>query len=108
MTDRLTRLTTLAASLQKGVIGTLGFAEGLPNVLDDPLLGLHRILPLAFRTGPSLVKRSSLFERDPRDLREMRDGSEISSSQVAPVVHVLLVSFTIHEQQATCCETTPE
>jgi hypothetical protein len=36
------------ASLQKGVTGTLGVAEGLPNVLDDRFLGMHRILPLAF------------------------------------------------------------
>src|SRR6185295_10592976 len=40
--DRLTRLTTLMASLQKGVIGALGVAKGLLNALDDPVLGLHR------------------------------------------------------------------
>src|SRR6267143_7124523 len=43
-----------------------------------------------------LVKRISLFARD---LREKRDGLEISSSQVAPVAHVLLVSLTIHGQR---------
>ena len=39
------------------------------------------------------MKRISLFARD---LREKLDGLEISSSQVAPVAHVLLVSHTIH------------
>jgi len=44
------------------------------------------------------VKRISLFARDSRDLREKRDGSEVSSSLVAPVAHVLPVSLTIHTQ----------
>ena len=48
--------------------------------------------------GPFLVKRISLFARDLRDLREKRDGSEVSSSLVAPVAHVLPVSLTIHAQ----------
>jgi len=48
--------------------------------------------------GPFLVKRISLFARDSRDLREKRDGSEVSSSLVAPVAHVLPVSLTIHAQ----------
>jgi hypothetical protein len=34
----------------------LGITKGLPNVLDDLLLGLHRILPLAFRTSRMLKK----------------------------------------------------
>ena len=42
------------------------------------------------------VKRISLFSRD---LREKRDGSDVSSSRVAPVAHVLLVSLTIHEER---------
>jgi hypothetical protein len=33
------------ASLQKGVAGMLGVAKGLPNVLDDPVLALHKPLP---------------------------------------------------------------
>jgi hypothetical protein len=45
------------------------------------------------------VKRISLFARDSRDMREKRDGSEVSSSRVAPVAHVLLVSRTIHERR---------
>ena len=44
----------------------------------------------------SLVKRLSLFARD---LREKRGGSDVSSSRVAPVAHVLLVSPTIHERR---------
>ena len=32
-------------------------------------------------------------------MREKRDGSEVSSSRVAPVAHVLLVSRTIHERR---------
>jgi hypothetical protein len=34
-------------------------------------------------------------------LREKREGSDVSSSQVAPVAHVLLVSLTIHERRFT-------
>ena len=63
--------------------------------------------------GPFLVKRPStgsgrpepvegrisLFAQDSRDLREKRDGSEVSSSLVAPVAHVLPVSLTIHAQE---------
>jgi len=45
------------------------------------------------------VKRISLFARDSRDMREKRDGSEVSSSRVAPVAHVLLVSLTTHERR---------
>ena len=55
-----------------------------------------------------LAKRISLFVRDSRDLREKRNGSDVSSSRVAPVAHVLLVSLTIHERRATCCYATPE
>ena len=44
----------------------------------------------------SKVKHISLFLRD---LRENRDGSDASSSRVAPVAHALLVSLTIHEQR---------
>jgi hypothetical protein len=40
-----------------------------------------------------LYRRTSFFARD---LREKRDESEVSSSRVAPVAHVLLVSLTIH------------
>ena len=68
----------------------------------------------------SHVKRISLFARDSRDLREMRDGRrfEVRSSRfevfgtsnpclrpsafglrIAPVAHALLVSLTIHEQR---------
>ena len=47
----------------------------------------------------SNVKRISLFARDSRDLREKRDGSDVSSLRVAPVVHDLLVSLTVHEQR---------
>jgi hypothetical protein len=54
----------------------------------------------------SNVKRISLFARDSRDLREKRDGSDVASSRIAPVAHVLLVSLTFHEQhghsQADC------
>ena len=32
-------------------------------------------------------------------MREKRDGSDVSSSRVAPVEHVLLVSLTIHERR---------
>ena len=46
----------------------------------------------------SYVKRILLFARTSRDLREKRDGSDVSSSRVAPVAHTLLVSLTIHEQ----------
>jgi hypothetical protein len=49
--------------------------------------------------GPFLVKRISLFARDSRDLREMRDRSEVPSSRVAPVAHVLLVSLMFHAQE---------
>jgi hypothetical protein len=45
-----------------------------------------------------LVKRESLFAQDSRDLREKRDGSEVSSSLVA---HVLPVSLTLHERRFT-------
>ena len=45
------------------------------------------------------MKRISLFARDSRDLREKRDGSEVSSSLVAPVAHVLPVALTIHTQE---------
>ena len=45
------------------------------------------------------MKRISLFARDSRDLREKRDGSEVSSSRVAPVAYVLLVSLTIYERR---------
>jgi len=38
----------------------------------------------------------SRFVRVARDLREMRDGSDVSSSRVAPVAYGLLVSLTIH------------
>mgnify|MGYP001603492501 CR=1 FL=1 len=41
-----------------------------------------------------LVRRISVFARDSRDVREKRDWSEVSSSRVAPVAHVLLVSLT--------------
>ena len=47
------------------------------------------------------MKRISLFARDSRDMHEKRDGSEVSSSRVAPVAHVLLVSLTLHEQRFT-------
>jgi hypothetical protein len=46
-----------------------------------------------------IVKRILLFARDSRDLREKREWSEVSSSLVAPVAHVWLVSPTIHEQR---------
>jgi hypothetical protein len=46
-----------------------------------------------------LVKCISLFARDSRDLREKRDGSDVSPSRVAPVAHDLLVSLTIHGQR---------
>ena len=59
--DRLTWLTTLVASLQKGITGVLCVSKGLADVLDDPLLGLHCIHPLACRPGPSLVKRVSFL-----------------------------------------------
>ena len=42
------------------------------------------------------MKRISLFALD---LREKWDGSEVSSSRVAPVAHVLLVSLTLHERR---------
>jgi len=35
--------------------------------------------------------------RDTRDLREKRDGSEVFSSSVAPVAHVLPVSLTLYQ-----------
>ena len=35
----------------------------------------------------------SVSARDSRDVREKRDWSEVSSSQVSPVAHVLLVSL---------------
>ncbi|HEV8328193.1 MAG TPA: hypothetical protein VGQ08_11970 [Nitrospiraceae bacterium] len=44
------------------------------------------------------MKRVSLFARD---LREKRDGLDDSSSLVAPVAHILLVSLTIHERRFT-------
>jgi hypothetical protein len=34
-----------------------------------------------------------------RDLREKRDGSDMSSLRVTPVAHVLLVSLKIHERR---------
>jgi hypothetical protein len=40
-------------------------------------------------------------------MREKRDGSEVSSSRVAPVAHVLLVSLTIHEQRKICLPKRP-
>ena len=51
--------------------------------------------------GSSNGKRNSVFARDSRDLREKRDGVEVSSSQVAPVTHILLVSLTLHERRIT-------
>ena len=47
----------------------------------------------------SNVKHISLFVRESRDLREKRDGSDGSSSQVAFVAQDLLVSLTIHTQR---------
>lgn len=35
--------------------------------------------------------------RDTRDLREKRDGSEVFSSSVAPVAHVLPASLTLYQ-----------
>ena len=52
--------------------------------------------------GAFLLKRISLFARDLRDLRDLRekrDGSEVLSSLVAPVAHVLPVALTIHAQE---------
>jgi len=37
------------------------------------------------------------LSRDLRDLREKRDGSEVSSSRVTPGAHRLFVSLTIDE-----------
>ena len=37
--------------------------------------------------------------RDLRDLREKRDGLDVSSLLVPPVTHVLLVSLTIYERR---------
>ena len=51
---------------------------------------------MTYRRETSNVKRVSLFSRD---LREKRDGSDVSFLRVAPVAHVLLVSLTIHEQR---------
>jgi hypothetical protein len=48
-----------------------------------------------------LAKRISLFTRDSRDLREKRDESDVFSSRVVPVAHVLLVSRTTHKQRTT-------
>jgi hypothetical protein len=48
---------------------------------------------MTYCRGTANVKRISLFSRD---LREKRDGSDVSSSRVA---HVLLVSLTIHEER---------
>ena len=53
---------------------------------------------MTHRREASLVNRISLFARGSRDLREKRDGSDVSSSRVAPVAHDLLVSLTIHER----------
>ncbi|HEY6288662.1 MAG TPA: hypothetical protein VIW48_04380, partial [Nitrospiraceae bacterium] len=71
-------------------------------------------LPGYPRSPPTVsVKRISLFARDLRDLREKRDWSEVSSSRVAPVVHVLLVSLTIHhpvrwfDMRHPVCQTRP-
>ena len=59
-------------------------------------------------TGPGRPEpvegRISLFARD---LREKRDGSEVSFSRVAPVAHVLLVSLTIHEGRKNCLSKQP-
>jgi len=56
-------------------------------------------LPVPYAAFFTPVKRISLFARGSRDLREKRDGSEVSSSRVEPVAHVLLVSLTIHERR---------
>ena len=54
------------------------------------------------RTRPKArSKHISLFARGSRDLRENRDGWEVSFSRVAHVPHVLLVSLTIHERRFT-------
>jgi len=45
------------------------------------------------------VKRISQFVRALRDVREKRDGSEVLSSLVAPVMHLPLVSLTRHERR---------
>src|SRR5205807_9897612 len=64
--DRLTRLTTLVASLKKGVTGTFSVAKGLPNVLDDPLLILHRsalrlvLATLLMRASPAIFLRHTV------------------------------------------------
>ena len=58
-----------------------------------------RLAKFARKAG--LVKRIRLLARDSRDLREKRDESEVSSSRVAPLAHLLLVSLTTHERRFT-------
>jgi len=48
-----------------------------------------------------LVKRISFFSRDLRERREKRDGSEISSSRVAPAARITLFSHTSCEIRDT-------
>ena len=43
--------------------------------------------------------RETLFARDARDLREKRDWSGASFSQVSPISHVLLVSRAFQENR---------
>jgi hypothetical protein len=61
--------------------------EGAHKVAVNVRTGACIIHRRSSRISPSfLVKRISLFARD---LREKRDGSESSSSRLAPVAHIL-------------------
>ena len=66
----------------------------------DDYVCAARLVSVAF-SAP--VSRISLFARDSRDLREKRDGPEVSSSGVTPGSHVLLVSLT-HSSNRRLCE----
>jgi len=66
----------------------------VPYHCASPVLVTH-----AAQISTCLVKHIALFARDSRDLREKRDGSDISSSRIAPVVHILHVSLTIHDEE---------
>jgi len=77
-------------------------APSLARIIHDgsssPSLTLPHTMGEGEGGGAFLVKRISLFARD---LREKRDGLDVSSSRVAPVAHILLVSLTIHERRFT-------
>ena len=74
-------------------LSSVGTPLSIFALANDYLMSGHR--------EARIVRRISLFARDSREVRENRDWPKVSSSRVAPVAHVLLVSLMIHEQRFT-------